>query len=141
MQIGENAKPISAYPAVTLASAATTLGAAVDMSGFGEATYIFDTGTLTGAACAADVKITESATSGGSYADITGAAFAQVVAANDVATYLGRVRVNPAKPFQKVSVTTSGTVTTCPIAVSVLQHATAGVKHPVHTPSFQVTAI
>lgn len=140
MQIGEEAKQISALAAITHASAATFLGAAVDCSGYGEVTYIMDTGILTGAACATDVKITESATSGGTYTDITGAAFAQVTASNDVATYLGRVRVNPAKPFQKVSETTSGTVTTCPISVSAILHKTT-LHKPVATPSFQVTAI
>jgi len=137
MDLTENVKQISAYPAVTLASAATTLGAAVDCSGYDKVTYILDTGTFTGASCAADVKIVESAASGGTYSDIVGAVFVQVVAANDVATYVGRVHVNPAKPFQKVSITTSGTVTTCPISVSALLHDT-GLKRPVITPSFQV---
>lgn len=141
MQIGENAKQISALAAITHASAATFLGAAVDCSGYDEVTYILDVGIMTGAGCTSNVKITESATSGGTYADITGAAFAELTASNDVATYLGRVRVNPLKPFQKVSETTSGTVTTCPISVSAILSKSNGLRKPVATPSFQVTAV
>jgi len=140
LQIAENAKQISSYAAVTLASAATFLGAAVDCSGYDEATYIEDIGVLVGAGCTINAKITECATSGGSYSDITGAAFAAaVVTTNNNQSFMGRCRVDPAKPFQKVSVTSSGTVTGAPLAITLLLHKSKGLRHPLTTPSFQVT--
>lgn len=115
MKIAGLLKAVQAYGSATLASAATTTGTAVDGSGFEFIHYTLDVGTLVGAGCTVAVKITESATSGGAYTDITGAAFASVTSANHNAAYNGEARVNPAKPFQKVSITTSGTVTAAPV--------------------------
>lgn len=134
MQIAENVKQIQAFKAQTHS---TSVGAAVDCSGFDKVAYVLDVGAFSGAGNTADLKITESATSGGAYTDITGAVFAQLSSANHNATYLGEVHVNPLKPFQKVSCTSAGTITTGALSCSALLH-TGGLRKPVLAPSFNV---
>lgn len=82
-------------------SSTTVTSAAIDVRGFDEVVVTLDCGT-TAATGTLDVKVQSSATSGGTYADITGAAFVQVTPSNDDAIYVGRIRVNPSKPFLKV---------------------------------------
>lgn len=138
MQIGENANPALSLEAKSYT--ATANGTAVDCSGYDEATWLINAGTFGGTSPTADLKIQESATSGGTYTDITGAAFTQITTSNDVAVYLGRCRVSPSKPFQRAVITVGGTSPTCLLSAEVLRHRTKGLKHPVHTPSFQVTS-
>lgn len=90
-------------PVVVTASADET---GVNCKGYQEVLYVLHCGAVT-ALTSLDVKIQESATQGGTYADISGGAFSQVTAANEVNAL--SVRVNPAKPWQRISHTLVGT--------------------------------
>lgn len=137
--IAERFSQAQSLKAQSITSATTTNGTAVDCSGYDQVTWLLDCGTFTGASPAADVKIQESATSGGTYTDITGAAFAQVLLANDEATYLGACRMSAAKPFQRAVCVSSGTITAIPISCSAVRGKSVGLRKPVATPSFNVT--
>ena len=78
---------------------------------------VFNAGTV-GSSGTVDVKVQESDASGGSYTDVTGAAFTQVTASNDDATYVGRINLNGTKRFLKV-VMTVGTAA-CDAGTSVI---------------------
>lgn len=83
---------------------ATSLSGAVDCIGFRNLTVMQYAGTLGGSATL-DMKLTESATSGGSYADVSGAAFTQVLAAADDVQEQMRVRLAPRLRYIKASLT------------------------------------
>lgn len=68
-------------------SAASTDGAEVDTKGFRRALIVLAAGTAA-ASAEADVKIQSSDASGSGFADVTGATFAQITAANDETTYV-----------------------------------------------------
>lgn len=61
-------------------SAGTTTSSAVDMTGFGGGALLVNAGVI-GSSGTVDCKITSSATSGGSYTDVTGAAITQMTQA------------------------------------------------------------
>lgn len=79
-------------------------GAAIDTAGYHQAMIVFNAGTV-GSSATVDVKVQECDTSGGTYTDVTGAAFTQVDANNDDATYVGRVNLNGTKRFIRVVLT------------------------------------
>lgn len=90
-------------------AAATGVGNAVDTLGFEDCLVILDTGTAnTGLSTC---KITECDTSGGSYTDITGAAFTAITTSNDVALYVGRINLEKRKRYLQFSYVSAGTVT------------------------------
>ena len=91
--------------------------AAIDTAGYHQAMIVFNAGTV-GSSGTVDVKVQECDTSGGSYTDVSGAAFTQVTASNDDATYVGRVNLNGTKRFLKV-VLTVGTAA-CDAGTSVI---------------------
>ena len=101
-------KTLSAI-APSIGTIGTMTAIAMDWTGWDRVEYIANLGTA-GAGGLFDMKVTECATSGGSYDDITSAALTQVTkAAGDGKTEKIDVKVNPAKPFQKiVAVTTTG---------------------------------
>ena len=68
----------------------TVNGASIDTAHFDEALIVLNAGTAT-ATGTLDAKIQESADGSTGWADVTGAAFAQVAAANDLAVYIGRL--------------------------------------------------
>lgn len=76
-------------------TAATHTSSEIDTAGFAEAVIIFDAGTM-GASGTVDVTVRDTDTAGGSYAAVTGAAFTQVVTANEATVYVGRIRLNSA---------------------------------------------
>ena len=76
-------------------STGTATSSEIDTAGFAEAVIIFDAGTV-GSSGTVDVTVTDCDTSGGTFGSVTGAAFTQVVAANDEAVYVGRIRLNSA---------------------------------------------
>lgn len=76
-------------------AASTHTSAEIDTAGFAEAVIIFDAGTV-GASGTVDVIVRDTDTAGGTYADLTGAAFTQVISTNDEAVYVGRIRLNSA---------------------------------------------
>lgn len=61
-------------------SAGTTTSSAVDMTGFGGGALLVNAGVI-GSSGTVDCKIQSSATSGGSYTDVTGAAITQMTQA------------------------------------------------------------
>ena len=83
----------------------TVTGTAVDLTGFDEAIILFQAGTA-GTSATVDVKVTESATTGGTYTDVPSAAFPTVTTGNDEVLRVGRIALGPArKPFLKGVVT------------------------------------
>ena len=82
-------------------SAETDNGAAVDTLNAYCALIVLNVGVITGAGTV-DVKVQECATSGGTYTDITGAAFTQVVAAGDQTAYTGRLMLNGIQRYIRV---------------------------------------
>jgi hypothetical protein len=71
-------------------------GAEFDTAGWNEAIVIFSAGTVA-ATGTLNCKVQETATSGSGYADISGAAFAQVTDANDNAIYIARLKLGAVK--------------------------------------------
>jgi hypothetical protein len=124
-------------------SAAVATSAEIDTTGFAEAVVIFDAGTV-GASGTVDVIVRDCATTGGTYADLTGAAFTQVVAANDEAVYVGRIRLNSAtagttdkcERFIKIQATV-GTAS-CDLGVTVLLLNATGTGVTLNTMSFSI---
>ena len=94
--------------------AATADGTGIDCSKHEEVVYVLLIAAVV-SLTSWDVKIQESETVGGSYTDISGAAFAQITTA-DHEFHLG-VRVNTAKPFQRVSHTLVGTSVAASVAL------------------------
>ncbi|HUX00239.1 MAG TPA: hypothetical protein VMY35_04600 [Phycisphaerae bacterium] len=95
MDIGKAVKAVQAIPPASQ-SAGNVEGSAIDTNGFHEALFCLNSGTNQ-ATGTVDVKVQECATSDGTYADITDAAFVQVTTANDVAIYQGRVRMTASR--------------------------------------------
>ena len=62
---------------------ATANGTAVDALGYNSLAAALEVGTVSGTSPTLDVKLQESDTSGGTYTDISGAAFTQVTASNN----------------------------------------------------------
>lgn len=76
-------------------AATTHTSAEIDTAGFAEAVIIFDAGAV-GASGTVDVIVRDTDTAGGTYADLTGAAFTQVISTNDDTVYVGRIRLDSA---------------------------------------------
>lgn len=104
-QIANAINPVNGVTPAALTASAN--GTGIDCSGYEEVVYTLHVGAVSGTSPTLDVKIQESATLGGTYSDITGAAFAQVTNANHQ-LHLS-TRVNSAKPFQRVVTTIAGT--------------------------------
>ena len=98
---------------------ATVTGTGIDCSGYEEVVYALMVGAVSGTTPTLDAKIQESATVGGTYTDITGAVFAQVTTATHQ-LHLS-VRVNTAKPFQRVLATIAGTTPSYALSVALLR--------------------
>lgn len=109
-------------------------GAAIDMKGFHEALVVLNAGPV-GTSGTVDVKVQECDTSGGTYADIAGAAFTQVVAANDEAIYQGRIRITASRKRYIRVVAVVGTAA-CDFGVAVLKGE--AVDLPAATPEFDI---
>lgn len=77
-----NASLVNILPSPTAARTATALGSAIDMLEYeGNVIFVLDSAEATaGTNPTLDVKLQHCATSGGSYVDITGAAYTQVTA-------------------------------------------------------------
>lgn len=88
----------------------TKTGAPVDTKDFEEALIILDAGVAT-ATGTLDVTVEEGDTTGGSFTAIAGAAFVQIVAANDERILVGRIRVKNFKKFiRTIAVVATDTV-------------------------------
>ena len=98
--------------AVSAANTAAAWSAAIDMLGYeGVVEFIVQTGAITGTL---DLKLQDCDTSGGSYADVTGATAAQVTAANKLSSI--KVDVRNVRRFIKLV----GTVVTGPVLISAI---------------------
>lgn len=110
-----NVLTLSAAAAVTASGNVT----GVDITSYvGKAMVVLTSAAGAGTSPTLDVKLQDSATVGGTYADITGAAFAQVTA-TAVALKL-TIDVDAAKPFIRVVDTVSGTSPSFTRGVSLL---------------------
>lgn len=103
--------PNAAVVPATVSSSANATG--LDCSGYEEVVYLVMVGAVT-ALTSYDVKVQESATLGGTYADITGAAITTITTATHTVHF--GTRVNPAKPFQRIVQTLVGTSVVAAIA-------------------------
>lgn len=88
-------------------SAASTDGTAVDTKGFRQALVILDAGTAA-ASAEADVHI-ESSADNSTWADISGATFAQITTANDEKVYVGSVACDLNARYLRAVVAGDGT--------------------------------
>jgi len=109
---------------------AANAGAEIDCQGYEEALVLLNTGVAGGEV---NVKVQECDTSGGTFADITGAAFAEVTTANDVTCYVGRLDLTKRKRYLKII----GTVTTGASLFSV----DVILVHPKYGPASQVNTV
>jgi len=85
-------------------TAAVTTTTGVDTQGYYEALLIVNTGAMASGATL-DCKITSCATSGGTYADVTGAAIGQMADTEDDSQVAGRLLCNGQDRFLKVVLT------------------------------------
>lgn len=133
MDIGEELKAVQCLKPDNY-SVATHNGVAVDTNGFHEALIVLDAGA-NGSSGTANVKVQECAESGGTYADISGAAFTEVTEANDDAIYQGRVRITPSRKRYLRAVAVVG-VAACDLGVSIILGEANNL--PAATPAFDI---
>jgi hypothetical protein len=92
MNIGENCKVFQTVPAQDLSGAVN--GAVLDTAGWDELLVIVNAGLATGAGTL-NVKVQEDTlVAFSSPSDISGAAFTEIVAANDNTSYIGRIKLD-----------------------------------------------
>lgn len=97
----------------------TALTDAIDMSKFEQVAFVILTNTI-GATDTVDLKLTECATSGGTYTDITGKAITQLDNADDDAQAVINLRASELTPgyrYVKAKLTHGGTAATCEVCV------------------------
>ena len=117
-------------------AASTITGAAIDTKEFDEILYVVNAGTFS-ATGDANIKITECDTSGGTYADITGAVFAEIAAANDDTIYIGRVKCKNTERYHKVVCVVADDVVDLGV-IGILGKSDTGKVTPVNAVSFDV---
>ena len=127
-QLGDKLKIVNAcVPTVGAVAAMTAI--AVDGTGYDRVMFILSTGAAA-AGATINLKITSSATTGGIYADVTSAAFAEITAAAGASKqFIIDMPVADAKPFFKIS----GAVAVDTFANSVCAVLYRGVNYPVAT--------
>ena len=133
-ELTSNVSVVLSHGAQSSSTAVTS--AAISLVGYGEAMIIVNSG-VTAATGTLDIKAQSSATSGGTYADITGAAFTQITPSNDVAVYVGRLKVNPSEPHIKI-VATAATAASL-YAIQVVRGNPHSQTGPVQTPQWTAT--
>lgn len=101
---------------------ATNTGTGVSCKGFTHALCVLSVGTVTGTSPTLDVKIQDCATVGGTYADITGAAFTQVTATPSTATdvQIGIIQLNGKNEFLRSLGTIGGTSPSFPFSCTII---------------------
>lgn len=97
-------------------AAGTTNGPSIDRAGFRDAVVVLNSGT-NAATGTADVKVQESADAS-SWADITGAVFAQITTSNDNTVYVGHLNLNGRKRYLRVVSVVA--LAACELSVEVL---------------------
>lgn len=117
-----------------LAASAAQTSAAIDTTGFESATVVINNGASTGTpdSYAVDAKVQDCATSGGSYADVTGAAIVQITADSKLATIRLDGLNGAIKRYIKVVVTPALVGGTSPKAlIGATVHLGRATKQPV----------
>ena len=112
----------------TVGSAGAMSATVVDGTGYDRCMFILTTGAAT-AGATGTFKIQSSATSGGSYADVSGAALTNLADTDGSKQFVVDMPVDPAKLFMKVV----GTTVTQPIANSTIAILYRGKTYPVAT--------
>jgi hypothetical protein len=112
----------------TVGSAGAMTATVVDGTGYDRCMFVLTTGAAT-AGATGTFKIQSSATSGGSYADVTSAALTNLADTDGSKQFVIDMPVNPAKLFMKVV----GTTVTQPIANSTIAILYRGKTYPVAT--------
>ena len=108
------AKALAAH----IGTAGTMTATAVNASGYDRVLYVVQTGAAT-ATATLDCKMSESATTGGTYANVAASALTQVADTGGGQMHTIDVPVNAAKPFQKLVLVT-GTAAFVNAAVAIL---------------------
>jgi len=128
-QLGDKVKIVNAVVPSAGAVAAMTAIAVDGSAGFDRVMFVLSTGAAA-AGATLDLKITSSATSGGAYADVAGAAITQLAAATGASKqFVIDMPVADAKPFFKVS----GAVAVDTFANSTIAILYKGANYPVST--------
>ena len=98
-------------------TAATTNGSGIDTKGYHQALVVVSAGDI---ATTLDVKVQESSDngSGDSFADISGAAFTQILAAADNIVAVGRINLDATERYIRIVGTSVGA--TCDYGVAVI---------------------
>lgn len=112
----------------TVGSAGAMTATVVDGTGYDRCMFVLTTGAAT-AGATGTFKIQSSATSGGSYADVSGAALTNLADTDGSKQFVVDMPVDPAKLFMKVV----GTTVTQPIANSTIAILYRGLAYPVDT--------
>ena len=113
-----NHKPLAALRSVTIATATTTDGIAIDTFGWRWATWVINVGTVAGTTTGVSAIITSDPASGGSYATTVGT-FNAVNLLAGADTDIGRVDCLKTERYLRVEVTTVGASPSVPIGVTV----------------------
>lgn len=118
---------------------ATVNGAEADKEDFSTALVQCDVAALGGTSPTLNVKVQEAATSGGTFADVTGAAFTQFTTARSNGMYVGSLSLRPRQNFLRLVATGAGTGPTGNFACSFVfgGGATVPVAY-VNAPDFNV---
>ena len=112
----------------TVGTAGAMTATVVNGTGYDRCMFILTTGAAT-AGATGTFKIQSSATSGGSYADVSGAALTNLADTDGSKQFVIDMPVNSAKAFMKVV----GTTVTQPIANSTIAILYRGLAYPVDT--------
>lgn len=105
-QLGEHVNPIASLDAGD--ATASGNGSGVDTRGYGEAAVVVSVGAVSGTAPTLDIKLQES-DDDVTYADVAGAAFAQMTASDANSVKKGSVDLSQRKRYLRLVRTIAGT--------------------------------
>lgn len=114
-------KPLSGLDSVTIASATTTAGTAIDTLGWKHCTFVVSVGTVAGTTTGVSALIqSDDNSSFTSATSVTGAAFTAATLLAGDAIEAGRLNCHETERYLRVSVTTAGASPSVPISVFVM---------------------
>lgn len=136
MKESDSIKIVQGLAPQDLQATGPTNGTGVDTIGFDECVVVLNSGTNTGAGTL-DVHVEES-DDNLTFTDITGAAFTQVVAANDNTVYQGRIDLRGRKRYIRAVAVGDGANAAIGGVVFALHGAAVRPITPVNTEAFDV---
>ncbi len=143
MNLDENTKVITLLASQTVTADAD--GTGIDVSGYDDCFIIANVGALTGTSPTLDINFATSDAVGGTYTDITGAAFTQITdSANDSQLTFGRIDLrtilDPAtsESWLRVELDIGGTSPTLEIGIVAILSNTSDVPTNAQTLDFNV---